>query len=256
MWQQRVIIVYGATGGFAERVIPFLAEGGASLVLVGRNRMRLKERRARIEREFGTPVTTVAGDIRDASTWQAVWDAQARIPGEPFGWVCLVGDPARIPVEAWTVDRLCAAIAVNAVGPLLALHDWARRMRASGYAGNGILFASMQGVYPFEKSLPYALGKSALIHGARILAKEFGAPPPIRINVIAPGVTEAGMALASIARGKYAPYVEQGIIPRYGHPDDVVRAVGWLLTPDLYMTGQVLVLDGGLTLRRDLRSSG
>jgi NAD(P)-dependent dehydrogenase (short-subunit alcohol dehydrogenase family) len=104
-----------------------------------------------------------------------------------------------------------------------------------------------------EGNLPYALGKAALVHGARILAKELGTPPPVRVNVIAPGVTEAGMALASIARGKYRPYVERGVIPRYGRPEDVARAVVFLMAPDLYMTGQVLLLDGGLTLRRDLR---
>jgi NAD(P)-dependent dehydrogenase (short-subunit alcohol dehydrogenase family) len=59
------------------------------------------------------------------------------------------------------------------------------------------------------------------------------------------------MARASIESGKYDPYVERGVIPRFGRPEDVARAVRFFLEPDSYLTGQVLTVDGGLTLRRD-----
>jgi NAD(P)-dependent dehydrogenase (short-subunit alcohol dehydrogenase family) len=59
------------------------------------------------------------------------------------------------------------------------------------------------------------------------------------------------MALASIESGKYDAYVENGAIPRFGRPEDVARVVRLLLEPDAYVTGQVITIDGGLTLRRD-----
>jgi NAD(P)-dependent dehydrogenase (short-subunit alcohol dehydrogenase family) len=68
------------------------------------------------------------------------------------------------------------------------------------------------------------------------------------VNVVAPGVMDAGMAQASIASGKYARYIEENAIPRYGAALDVARAVRFFLEPDNYVTGQVLVVDGGLTL--------
>ena len=55
----------------------------------------------------------------------------------------------------------------------------------------------------------------------------------------------------SIEAGKYDPYVERGAIPRFGRPEDVARVVRLLLEPDSYITGQVITVDGGLTLRRD-----
>ena len=59
---------------------------------------------------------------------------------------------------------------------------------------------------------------------------------------------QAGMAEASIASGKYDRYLKDGIIPRYGRALDVARAVRFLLEPDNYITGQVLSVDGGITL--------
>ena len=68
------------------------------------------------------------------------------------------------------------------------------------------------------------------------------------MNVICPGVNQAGMAEASIASGKYRKYLEDDVIPRYGRAEDVARAVRFFLERDNYITGQVLTVDGGLTL--------
>jgi NAD(P)-dependent dehydrogenase (short-subunit alcohol dehydrogenase family) len=70
----------------------------------------------------------------------------------------------------------------------------------------------------------------------------------IRVNVISPGVIAAGMAEASIASGKYDRYRTEGSISRFGDPRVVARAVRFFLEPDNYVTGQVLSVDGGLTL--------
>ena len=68
------------------------------------------------------------------------------------------------------------------------------------------------------------------------------------MNVNSPGVNQAGMAEASIASGKYTKYLEDDVIPRYGRAEDVACAVRFFLEPDNYITGQVLTVDGGLTL--------
>jgi hypothetical protein len=67
-------------------------------------------------------------------------------------------------------------------------------------------------------------------------------------RAVAPGVMQAGMAEASIASGKYERYLREDVIPRYGKAADIARAVRFLLEPDSYVTGQVLSVDGGITL--------
>ena len=82
-------------------------------------------------------------------------------------------------------------------------------------------------------------------HTAKILARQW----TIRVNVVAPGVNNAGMAEQSVRSGKYDSFVDRQIIPRFGRPEDVARAILVLLQPDNYITGQVLAVDGGLSLR-------
>jgi pteridine reductase len=161
-----------------------------------------------------------------------------------YGLVVFTGTPARGEIgEAMRISHQ-----VNYEGPILLAREAAERMKARGTQGAIVLFATMQAVALFPGSTAYAGEKAALLHAARILAKECRGEANIRVNVIAPGVIAAGMAQTSIASGKYERHLKDGVIPRYGKADDVARAVRFLLEPDNYITGQVLSVDGGITL--------
>jgi NAD(P)-dependent dehydrogenase (short-subunit alcohol dehydrogenase family) len=123
-------------------------------------------------------------------------------------------------------------------------------MAEQGTPGSIVLVSTMQAVVPFAQSAVYSAPKAALAHAARVLAHEFGGKANISVNVVAPGVTDAGMAAASVSSGKYERFLRDGVIPRYGRAEDVARVVRLLLEPDNYITGQVITVDGGLTLRR------
>ena len=138
--------------------------------------------------------------------------------------------------------------AVNYLGPILLAREAAERMKAKSTPGAIVLISTMQAVALFPSSTAYAAPKAALLHAAQILAKENRGPANIRVNVICPGVNAAGMAEASIASGKYDRYINEGTVPRFGRAADVARAVRFFLQPDNYITGQVLTVDGGLTL--------
>ena len=246
------ILIAGATGGLGQAVTAELANLEASLMLVhqGDNKRETelmeKLKSQSTDATFYSCDFTNSDDIHDAI--ETFFD-QAK---EPYALVNLIGDPARVDWQKAQIKHMQESFLKNASAPLHSAKEFGLRLREKNIPGAIVLFSSMQAEYPFEGSLYYGTPKAALVHGAKILAKEFGGNPFIRVNVIAPGVNQAGMAEESIKKGKYQKLVDQKIIPHYGNPASIGRLTGFLLDPDLYMTGQVLLYDGGLTLRRDL----
>jgi 3-oxoacyl-[acyl-carrier protein] reductase len=233
----RSVILAGGSGGLGMVVAEQLAGRGAAPVI---GCLRNRERAEELARRLGASV--VVGDILEASTRQRLIEAALRA-GELYGLVSLVGNPARIPIEKVTEEELLQSMRSNFIGPVLLARDFAA---AAGDRDAAMVFIStMQGVGVFPGSTTYAAPKAALVHTAKILAKQW----KIRVNVVAPGVNNAGMAAESVRSGKYDGYLEKKIIPRYGRPEDIARAILFFLEPDNYITGQVLTVDGGLSLK-------
>ena len=246
----RVILIPGGAGGLGSAVTALLLlEGALPVVGYRSQRGRALAFQQKMQDLYGGPIRLVEGDIREASVRDRYLRDALDLKGELYGLVALPGDPARVKVI--DAEALHASFDANYAAPVLLARAAAETMRNRGTRGAIVLVSSMQGVHPFEGSLAYAGPKAALVHAALVLAKEYGGASDVRVNVVAPGVTSVGMALASIEAGKYDAYVEQGVVPRFGRPEDVARVVRLFLEPDAYLTGQVITVDGGLTLRRD-----
>jgi NAD(P)-dependent dehydrogenase (short-subunit alcohol dehydrogenase family) len=246
----KVVLIPGGAGGLGSAITALLLlEGALPVVGYRSQRGRALAFQQRVQDLYGGPVRLVEGDIREAAVRERYLREALDVKDELYGLVALPGDPAR--VKAIDDAALRDSFDANYAAPVLLARAAAEAMRKRSTRGAIVLVSSMQGVHPFEGSLAYAGPKAALVQAARVLAKEYGGPADVRVNVVAPGATSVGMALASIESGKYDAYVEKGAIPRFGRPEDVARVVRLLLEPDAYVTGQVITIDGGLTLRRD-----
>jgi len=239
----KAIILAGGSGGLGGAVAEAVAkQGGVPVIGYLSNRERADNLAKKVFENYGVRAPLVEGDIFDAAV-RARLIGEARNAGELYGLVPLAGIPARVPIETATEADLMNSMRVNFVGPVLLARDFAA---AVGEGDASIVFVStMQAVGVFPGSTVYAAPKAALVHTARILARQW----KLRVNVVAPGVNNAGMAAESVRSGKYDNFVERHVIPRFGQPEDVARAILLFLQPDGYITGQVLAVDGGLSLR-------
>lgn len=249
----RTLAVAGGTGGLGSALVALLAREGARVIVGYRSNVERAEKlRRSIEEQFGARLYLVAGDILNAEVRRAYVGAVKKV-GQPLaGAAIFSGEPARVAFESLNRETIAASFESNYVGPLLFAKDLGETMEGSneapGAGGSLVLLATMQAVAPFPSSLAYATPKAALVHAAKVLALQWN---KVSVNVVAPGATVAGMAESSVSAGKYDRHISSGAISRFGHPEDIARAVRFFLEPGQYATGQVLTVDGGLTIRRD-----
>ncbi|HSR67553.1 MAG TPA: SDR family oxidoreductase [Acidobacteriota bacterium] len=248
----KTILVAGGSGGLGAAAVALLARDGANVVCgYHSNQRRAEDLKDYCRQRFDAEIHLVQGDLRLPEVRQRYLEAADSLGDGLYGLVVYTGDPGRVKFDDVTLDDLHDSMTRNYYAPILLARQAIAGMVDRDVQGSVVFFSTMQAVAPFDSSINYAGPKTALLQATRIMAKQYGGARNIRVNAIAPGVNKAGMALKSIASGKYDFFVDQGIIPRFGRPEDTARAVRLLLHPDNYITGQILTIDGGLTLRRD-----
>ena len=239
----RSIILAGGSGGLGAAVAMALAErGGIPVIGCRANRERAENLARSLQEKYAVNAPVVVGDVLDETVRQELLEAGRRA-GTLYGLVPLIGRPARVPIETATVEDLETSVRENFIGPVLLARDFAAA--AGGGDGAVVFVSTMQAVGVFPGSTVYAAPKAALVHTARILARQW----TLRVNVVAPGVNNAGMAEQSVRNGKYDSFIERRTIPRFGRPLDVARAILFFLEPDNYLTGQIVTVDGGLVAK-------
>jgi NAD(P)-dependent dehydrogenase (short-subunit alcohol dehydrogenase family) len=235
--RDKQIILAGGTGGLGSAVGTLLLQEGVQLML---SFLRDVER----AHQWEDRAAVVQADLTSSSDRSKLLDVAPSL----YGLVVLTGDPARVSESCPMESAMLVSHAANYLGPILLAREAAERMKAAAIPGAIVLISTMQANALFPGSTAYAAQKEALQHAARILAKECRGANNIRVNVVSPGVTAAGMAEASIASGKYDRFINDNVVSRFGRAEDVARAVRFFLEPDNYVTGQVLCVDGGITL--------
>jgi glucose 1-dehydrogenase len=245
----KTVVVAGGTGGLGAATVLLLLQEGAHLIAGYRkDRERAAGLSKAVGEQYGANLELIEGDIASSEVRGRYIEACHKAGATFAGVAIFPGDPARVAFEKLDRDALVASLEVNYVGPVLLAKDLGQVMEGGSAGGSVVLLTTMQAHAAFPGSLNYGAPKAALSHAAKILAQQWNR---VRVNVVAPGATISGMAAASVQSGKYDRYVESGAIGRFGRAEDVARAVRFFLEPDNYITGQTLVVDGGLTLRRD-----
>jgi gluconate 5-dehydrogenase len=244
----RVAIVTGGSRGLGEEMAEGLAEAGASLMLCARREEWLRPTVDRM-REAGVPVDGALCDVSKADQVQAVVDKTL----EAFGTIDILINNAGVswgePPETLPLDKWQKVIDINLTGAFLFAQAVSRHMLGREY-GRIVNIASIAAVHASVHGphyAAYAASKAGLIGLTRELAASWGRKN-IRVNAIAPGFFHSRLADPAI------PLAEPSIratspIPRVGAAGEL-KGVAVFLAADAsnYITGQVIVVDGGRTI--------
>jgi 3-oxoacyl-[acyl-carrier protein] reductase len=140
--------------------------------------------------------------------------------------------------QAW--DRM---LAINTRPSFFAVRRVSHHMRQNG-GGSIVLLGSLDGVKSMPTPVHYSASKGALAAMVKAMAKELG-PDNIRVNSVAPGMLERGLS-ASVPDDLRNEYLKHCGLKRLGRVEEIAGLVTWLATENTFVSGQTLVVDGGL----------
>ena len=247
----RVVVVSGAGGGgIGTTVATMAAEAGATVVAVSRSKENLDEHVAPLAQR-GLSVVPVAADASTDDGIVTVIDNVRRAEGDLYGLVNVAGgaEPStwmpstRVSRADWrdlfTANLETAFFMSQAV---------AVELRSHGKPGSIVSISSISGMNTAPFHIAYGTAKAALAAMTRTMAVEL-APDNIRVNAVAPGITETA---ASRTYTDDDPDRDRKAIAmgRRARPEEQAGAILFLLSDlSTYITGQTLLVDGGLSLR-------
>lgn len=140
--------------------------------------------------------------------------------------------------------RFATMLAINVTSVLLAARAFAGVAASEGQRRNMVLVGSIDGAKSVPTVVPYATSKGAVVAMARALAKELS-PSGILVNVVAPGLLQGGIT-SIVPEDVKREYLKHSSLKRFGTHEEIARSIAWLSLENTYVTGQTMVLDGGL----------
>lgn len=240
----KAAIVTGASSGLGRHFALTLARHGAKVALMARRTERLRALRREIESFDGRAVPIALDVTEGESVRQAVAAAETEL-----GPIAILVNNAGVaepkPVLEISEAEWDRTIEVNLRGAWLMAQETAKHMVKLGHGGSIVNIASITAFHVAAQLSSYAASKAALVQLTRVMAVEL-ARHNIRVNAIAPGYIETDINREFFASPPGQAMIKRIPQRRLGTPEDLDGAL-LLLASDasLYMTGSVIVVDGG-----------
>ena len=243
--QGKTAVVTGASRGIGRGIAVALARAGARTFCISTKAGGCDETIAAC-REFDVPVEALACDVADAESV----DAMAKQVLDAAGGLDILVNNAGITADGVFLrmkpEDFDRVLAVNLRGAFLTCKAFSRPLAKAG-AGRIVNVGSVVGLTGNAGQANYAASKAGLIGLTKSLAREF-AGRNVTANVVAPGFVETDMT-AGLSDQHRAQAIQNVPLGRFGTAQDIAGAVCFLCSDAAaYVTGQVLVVDGGMTM--------
>jgi NAD(P)-dependent dehydrogenase (short-subunit alcohol dehydrogenase family) len=157
--------------------------------------------------------------------------------------ICFIGPSLTFPLDLWETS-----MNVMVTGVFLCSREFGKVLRDTG-GGTIVNLSSINGLTSFPMRLAYSTAKAAVASMSRLLATEW-APYNIRVNAVAPGNTKAPMFETLVEEGivDAEAYMAHMPLRRFAEPEEIAESILYLASDrSSYVTGEVLVIDGGWT---------
>jgi len=238
-------LVTGASRGIGKAIALDLAQHGAKVCLLATSLANLEETGAAIS-AMGAEFLAIAGDITDPATAQAAVDAMVKSWGGVDGLVANAGITSDNLLLRMSPEQFQSVINTNLNGSFYCLKAVTKPMLRQK-AGRVVLIGSVVATTGNPGQVNYCAAKAALHGMARAAALELGSRG-ITVNVVAPGFIQTDMTGELPEQARLA-MISKIALSRPGNPEDIAGITRFLLGPSGgYITGQVMLVDGGLSL--------
>ncbi|PWB46113.1 MAG: hypothetical protein C3F12_08625 [Candidatus Methylomirabilota bacterium] len=238
----RVALVTGAARRVGRAIALALAGRGADVVIHYKSSADEANEVVQAVERLGRRASTIQADLAESDQVEMLADCAVKAFGKIDVLVNSAAIFRRTPLDRLTVGEWEQFLRVNVTGPFFLTRRLGLLMRQQG-SGKIINIADVAGIRPWADFLPYSISKGMVIAMTQGLAKALA--PEVQVNAVAPGTV---LPAEGYDEQERASIIRRTPLKRIGDPADIAQTVLFLVEGSDFITGQVVVVDGGRSI--------